>query len=1059
MPPPVFSGFPAGASSKGVPAMSRNHLFCPILVLAAMLLLALSAAADPAPAVKTSTVSVAYQFNPPSQVVSSGETRLHVDDCLVLQRPGEPLMPFRTAKVLLPPGSDVTGVRVRPTMSAKRLRVEQPLAFARTPMPLSSTADALTRAAAADRPLAAIYGSNELYPAQGAQLVSIQRWYGYDIAIVRLFPVQYRPKSGGLLFQPELRLELTITPKVGDADGLAMLGVRDRSVEVAAFVDNPSSLGLYSQAAGERRLGAQPGYDYLLITSEALLSPFQPLIQQKEACGLRVKTADIDDIYAAYNGVDDADELRQYIRDAYLDWGVEYVLLGGDTNIIPFRRCYGYSRGAAASWEEEYESEYIPTELYLGALDGPWNNDGDDIWGEPNDGAGGGDVDLLAEVWIGRAPVQDWDEVENFVDKLVGYETNGHHRHDQALFLGEYLGNYDGNHGQGGDNLDRVAEHFDDFQKTWLDDRPYHWDQWGTEECLDALNDSPHLVAHDGHAWINYCMRLNYWDVASLYNSGLFLATSCGCYSGAFDSGDCIAENMVNREQFGAFAAIMNSRYGWFDPTGDNFFSGEFQRALFQRLLEMGDRNIGKANQLSKHDLVGLVETSDSMTNRWCYFELTLIGDPHTPLALPAPDTSISSGPEGMVDSPLLTFTFTGSDSEDPPESLQFACRLDDGDWSSFSGEGQASFSNLAVGEHTFYVRARNSGNVEDPSPALRTFQMENWSAGPAWNSLVTGPGPGPTCPPLVRTSQAQWLAYGASGYGVNVACGNLDGSGLDEVLTGAGPGEIYGPHVRGWQPNGLALSGVNFLAYGTNRFGVNVACGDIDGDGRDEIITGAGPGAVFGPHVRGWNNDGGGTTVPIPGTSFFAYGTLKWGVNVACGDIDGDGMDEIVTGAGPGAVFGPHVRGWNHDGGGTTLPIPGVSYFAYGTLKWGVNVACGDLDNDGIDEIVTGPGPGAIFGAHVRGWNVDGGTAAPLAGASWFAYPTSHGVVVTAGDLDGDGFDEVLTAPGPDPAALAHLKGWNLDGGQVSAMAGIDFLAYDGWINCGGRVAIGNLN
>ncbi len=1039
--------------------MSRNHFMYVILVLAALLVISSPVPAEQSPVARTSAVSVAYHFNSPAMTVTTGETRLRVDDCLVLQRSGEPLVPFRTAKILLPPGSNVLGVRVQPTVPARTLQVAHPLAFARTPMPLSSSQTALNRAAENDRPLAAIYRSDEPYPSDRAELVSVQRWCGYDIAIVRLYPVQYRPKSGRLVFQSALRLELTVSPKDDNRDGPAMLGVRDRSADVAAFVDNPSAIGLYARAAEERRRGATAGYDYLLITSEALLSPFQPLIEQKEACGLRVKTADIDDIYAAYNGVDDADELRQYIRDAYLDWGVEYVLLGGDIREIPFRQCYGFSRGAAAeSWEEEYESAYIPTELYFGALDGPWNHDGDDIWGEPNDGAGGGDVDLLAEVWIGRAPVQTWDEVENFVAKTIGYETNGHHRHDQALFLGEYLGNYDGNHGQGGANLDRVAEHFDDFQKTWLDDRPYHWDQWGAEECLAALNDSPHLVAHDGHAWINYCLRLNNWDTDSLYNSGLFLASSCGCYSGSFDSADCFAEKLVNREQFGAFSVIMNSRYGWFDPTGENFFSGEFQRALFQRLLEMGDRNVGKANQLSKHDLVGLVETSDSMTNRWCYFELTLIGDPHTPLALPTPDTSITSGPQGTVDSPLLTFTFTGSDSEDPPESLQFSCRLDDGDWSEFSGLDRATFSSLAPGEHVFYVRARNSGNVEDPSPAVRTFQVENWAAGPAWASLVTGPGPGPTCPPLVRTSRAQWLAYGASGYGVNVACGNLDGSGLDEVITGAGPGDIYGPHVRGWRPDGQALSGVNFLAYGTLKYGVNVACGDIDGDGNDEIVTGAGPGAVFGPHVRGWNNDGGGTTVPIPGTSFFAYGTLRYGVNVACGDIDGDGMDEIVTGAGPGAVFGPHVRGWNHDGGGSTVPIPGVSYFAYGTLKWGVNVACGDLDGDGMDEIVTGPGPGSIFGAHVRGWNVDGGTAQPLAGASWFAYPTSFGAVVSAGDLDGDGIDEVLTAPGPDPLALAHLKGWNLDGGPVSAISGIDFLAYDGWINCGGRAAVGRL-
>src|SRR3990170_1971886 len=75
---------------------------------------------------------------------------------------------------------------------------------------------------------------------------------------------------------------------------------------------------------------------------------------------------------------------------------------------------------------------------------------------------------------------------------------------------------------------------------------------------------------------------------------------------------------------------------------------------------------------------------------------------------------------------------------------------------------------------------------------------------------------------------------------------------------------------------------------------------------------------------------------------------------------------------AGPGAVFGPHVRGWNVDGGAAAA-IPAVSFMAYGTNRWGVVVACGDLDGDGIDEILTAPGPSAQFGADVLGWNFDG--------------------------------------------------------------------------------------
>ncbi len=77
------------------------------------------------------------------------------------------------------------------------------------------------------------------------------------------------------------------------------------------------------------------------------------------------------------------------------------------------------------------------------------------------------------------------------------------------------------------------------------------------------------------------------------------------------------------------------------------------------------------------------------------------------------------------------------------------------------------------------------------------------------------------------------------------------------------------------------------------------------------------------------------------------------------------------------------------------------MSYFAYGTRRYGVNVTCGDIDDDGIDEIVTAPGPSALFGAHVRGWNYDGDVLAPVPGCSFFAFSpagTLHGAKVAVG-------------------------------------------------------------
>ncbi len=330
---------------------------------------------------------------------------------------------------------------------------------------------------------------------------------------------------------------------------------------------------------------------------------------------------------------------------------------------------------------------------------------------------------------------------------------------------------------------------------------------------------------------------------------------------------------------------------------------------------------------------------------------------------------------------------------------------------------------------------------------------------------IITGSGPSFGNPPRVHLFPPEdgaspayaFSPYGAAHYGANVAAGDVTGDGFQCVLTGAGPGDIFGPHVRGFTVAGAPIPGLSFLAYGTNRFGVNIAAGDIDGDGYDELITGAGPGAVFGPHVRAFDYDGSGTVTPVSGVSFFAYGTLRWGVNVSAGDIDGDGYDEIVTGAGPGDVFGAHVRGWNIDGG-TAASMPGVSWLAYGTPRYGVRVACGDVDGDGIDEIITAPGPSPVFASHIRGWNVDGGTATPLPGFSIFAWTAEealYGATVASGtDLDGDSRHEVVVGMGPDPDAGSAVRVYRYSGSELEQLFELQAFPI-GWTH-GANVAVG---
>jgi hypothetical protein len=375
----------------------------------------------------------------------------------------------------------------------------------------------------------------------------------------------------------------------------------------------------------------------------------------------------------------------------------------------------------------------------------------------------------------------------------------------------------------------------------------------------------------------------------------------------------------------------------------------------------------------------------------------------------------------------------------------------------------------MTQGEAHQYSLRQNYTNGLWDDPEYEVFEWTLWgnpdlglgeTAAPAGN-LVTGAGPGENNPTEVRVwnsadvtagPMVSFSAYGVNKYGTNVALGDIDGDEVDEIVTGPGPGAVFGPHVRAFEMDGTPIPAVSFQAYGTHRFGVNVALGDIDGDGIAEIVTGAGPGSVFGPHVRGWNYDGTAVTA-MAGVSFFAYGTPKWGVNVACADIDADGRDEIITGAGPGPIYGAHIRSWDVDG--TSSPASGVSFLAFSSQLWGVNISGGDIDGDGTAEIIAGAGPGAAMGTHIRAFEVQGTAANAIPGVSFFAYgEAGYGVRVGCGDLDGDGICEIISGEGPDPAAGSCIRGWNFDGGTLVQMPGIDFDAYASGVTHGANAA-----
>lgn len=198
----------------------------------------------------THDISVVCEFSPPRFESGGGGTRVTIPGCDNWERVGEPTLPFRTVRLLLPPAAVVTGVGALadtpPTEIADQGRIEH----GRIPVPFSGSSQTARAQFPTDQPDPAIYLSDAPFPAVRAELASVQRMGGYDIAFVRVHPIQYTPLSGRLNFAPRLRVTVTISAQTHVDPSL--LHPRDPArarQTVAAMVENPDMMAAYASPA------------------------------------------------------------------------------------------------------------------------------------------------------------------------------------------------------------------------------------------------------------------------------------------------------------------------------------------------------------------------------------------------------------------------------------------------------------------------------------------------------------------------------------------------------------------------------------------------------------------------------------------------------------------------------------------------------------------------------------------------------------------------------------------------------------------------------------------
>ena len=582
------------------------------------------------------TITVETRFGAPAfEQHAKGEALLAVDGLPYTLEAGLPMVPVKTVRVALPLGARLTGVQVEEG-PVEQMEGSVPLARSMVPYSLR------WRRSAKGTPEAAPQIEGDRYPASRVR-TSLQLLHGVPIVIVNVYPVLVPAGKGPLSVARQPRVTLSF-----GEDKAAPVGREPFAHEleqVRGLVDNPEVVATATKSAKENA----DGYDYLIVSSEPFISysgpgSFKDLQEYLKGRDLRSRVVDVAAIQSSTEGKDLQDKLRNYIRAEYQRAGIRYVLLAADGDsrgsgaVIPARRFWSKIRAFNGSWTTLEEN--IPADLYYSCLDGDFDGNGNGKWGEPTDGTGSGDVDLLAEVVIGRMPMKTTTDLQNFVKKTLVAASRP--APQSVLLMGEEL--FASMNLYGDEYMNQLVGTSTDhgYQTTgygpeWAVSRLYDREStWGGSQALSTISSGNFsMVNHLGHSNQQYNMRMYNSSIRRFANARPFFFYTQGCFPGDFTSNDCFVELLVRHDK-GAVAAVANTCYGLGpeDPDPSQTTTPGASQMLHRRFiataLASDTPSLGRANQLSKEAFLGLVSAQEM---RWVFWDATYFGDPSLKLS------------------------------------------------------------------------------------------------------------------------------------------------------------------------------------------------------------------------------------------------------------------------------------------------------------------------------------------------------------------------------------------------------------------------------------------
>jgi len=615
---------------------------------------------------------------------------ISLDDCLSSNTPGCPLLPIYVTNIELPVGKTIGSISTYFHLKSK-ITLANPIIPAQD---FTHSGDDNNTSFSYNL---SHYQQNE-FEFDDLLNVDLQYARGIPILIVSMRPVNYNPQTDQIYVYDKISFTISFT------DAPILPFNREYGATYDGGICSPSEK-----------------YDYVIITDASLNSSWQPLIDHRSSFShlncTKITVQDIDACPDYWNTTplfnDTQAHIREFIKDAYQDWGTDYVLLGGDwRDGVPSEQIVPYRLFTDRLETDAYKT--MPCDMYYSHLDGNWYYSAGGVWGGgPDTGAN----DKFAEVYIGRITAYNETMVQNAVDKIIWYdECDDTAWLNKTSFWGGALGwtvtskQYMEELRLGTDTY-RTFTGFEEWnadnpdQQINTNERLYHADlgsSYKTYFSNSVENDNFSIVNHLDHSSYDTPFGLPNWLYR--YNTKPFFGYSQGCLAGRFNSGYAGCEQMMCRHSDRhAFALVLNTGYGYGSTidtdSPSQLLNCYFWDYFFNQTADSSEWQLGKAQTYSLDKLGAII---DGIDHAWCYnwYSSHLFGDPAQTLKIQAENQSVNHAPAISNEYPLngsiglnlsLIWNATVTDQDGDMFGLNISCT--NGQWTYWSNATNGTFN------------------------------------------------------------------------------------------------------------------------------------------------------------------------------------------------------------------------------------------------------------------------------------------------------------------------------------------------------------------------------